>query len=181
MVSRKGFLKTSLGAGVGASCAFALGAEATPEDPITPCPEKLEFARDWLVRFVDTLDVSVEESRRVGVLESRGRSCARSGAIELARKHSGNVDAFVAELQTWLGKDGIRREGSTIHVTYGRCLCPLGSGAKGRVSASFCHCSVGWLKEMYETVSGGAVSVEAHETILRGGAACRFSVYLEEV
>jgi len=38
--------------------------------------------------------------------------------------------------------------------------------------------TLGELQEVYETVSGGPVSVEILETVKRGGSRCRFEVKL---
>ena len=81
-------------------------------------------------------------------------------------------------MQSHMGKDAALREGDVVKVTYPRCFCPLVSDFKEPLSASYCFCSAGWLKEVYETVSGKPVTVEIVETVKRGAQRCRFNVKL---
>jgi predicted hydrocarbon binding protein len=82
-------------------------------------------------------------------------------------------------MEGWVGADRVRREGRLVRVTFGPCACPMVADVTEPLSPTYCHCSVGWLKEMFETVSGKPVTVETHETVKRGGKACRFTVRLE--
>jgi len=41
---------------------------------------------------------------------------------------------------------------------------------------NFCSCSVGWIKEVFETASGRPVRVELEQTIGRGDPVCKFIV-----
>ena len=59
-----------------------------------------------------------------------------------------------------------------------RGFCPLVAELKEPLSVSYCFCSAGWLREVYETVSGKPVTVEILETVKRGGKLCRFDVKL---
>ncbi len=191
-MERKQFLKASLclGAlcGTGQVIAEEPGkAAAPPPAPPTPppaparpaaCEQTAEFARRWVRSFMEGLDVQLAEPQRIALMNARGRACARGGAVRLAEKHKGNLDAFIAELASHVGPDGVRREGNVVRVMYPTCYCPLVTDLKEPLSPTYCHCSVGWLKEMYETVTGKPVTVEVLETVKRGGKACRFNVEL---
>ena len=111
-------------------------------------------------------------------MQARGRSCARGGPVRRAQAHKGDVDGFVADTVKHAGPDAMRREGSLVKVLYPRCYCPLVSQGKQTLSPTYCECSIGWLKEMFETVSGKPVTVTALETVKRGGKVCRFEVKL---
>jgi hypothetical protein len=180
-MDRKGFFRASLGAGAlsaGVASAEADDAVQTPA-PLTPCDEKVGFARIWIKRFMDNLDREVEAARRIPLMEARGRSCARRDSVKAARECRGDVDKLVAQLAKWLGPDGAKREGQIVHVTYNKCLCPMVADVTEKISDTYCHCSSGWLKEMFETAGGKPVEVEILDTVKRGGAACRFTVRLE--
>jgi hypothetical protein len=150
----------------------------TPAAPLTPCAERVDFSRGWIKRFMENLDQHLDGPRRVRLLETRGRSCARGGAIRLARECNGDVDKLVAALAAHRGQENVYRKGNVVRLTYDRCLCQLVADVP-KISASYCHCSIGWVKEMFETASGRPVRVEALETVKRGGSACRFDIHLE--
>jgi hypothetical protein len=178
-MERKEFLRASLclGAFCGAGSASAQEGKAAAA-PVTPCDEKAAFARVWITRFMESLDAHVEEPRRLALMEARGRSCARGGAIKLAEAAKGSVDKLLSGLAGHLGPEGARREGNVVSIVYPTCFCPLVSDVKEGLSPTYCQCSLGWLKEMFETVSGGPVRVDAVETVKRGGRTCHFRVTL---
>ena len=179
-MERKEFLRASLCLGAFCGAGPALAQEGKPAPaPVTPCDEKAAFARVWITRFMQSLDAQIDEPRRLALMEARGRSCARGGAIKLAEASKGNVDKLLSSLAGHLGPEGARREGNVVTIAYPTCFCPLVSEVKEELSPTYCQCSVGWLKEMFETVSGKPVKVEALETVKRGGRTCRFNVVLE--
>jgi hypothetical protein len=47
------------------------------------------------------------------------------------------------------------------------------------ITGGYCFCSAGWLKEVYETISGASVGAEILETVKRGGQRCRLEVRLK--
>jgi hypothetical protein len=182
-MERKQFLKASLCLGALCGARSAIPQEAEPTVPEAPspaepsaCERNLEFARGWVRSFMENLDTQLPEPQRVALMEARGRACARSGAARMAEAHKGNLDGFIAAMASHMGPDGLRREGDVVRVKYPTCYCPMASGIEEPLSATYCDCSVGWLKEMYETVTGGPVTVEVLETVKRGGQACRFNV-----
>jgi len=183
-MDRKDFLKASLC--LGAFCgALPAGADekpaekpADPPAPANPCAGAMAYARHWVKDLVDQADAQLTEEQRKALLEARGRSCAKSGAGRRAAAFKGNLDGWVAELQKHMGPDAAKRAGDVLTVTYPKCLCPLVADFEEPLSKSYCFCSAGWLHEVYETVTGGPVSVEILETVKRGGQRCRFEVKL---
>jgi predicted hydrocarbon binding protein len=178
-MERKQFLKASLCLGAFCGAHPLLGEEEKQAPPPTnPCAGALGYAAHWVKDLMDQADVQLTEPQRKALMEARGRSCAKSGAARRAEPFKGKVDDFVADLASHMGKDAVRREGDVIKVSYPRCFCPLVAESKEPLSASYCFCSAGWLKEVYETVSGKPVTVEILETVKRGGKLCRFDVTL---
>ena len=178
-MERKHFLKASLCLGALCGVRPLLGAEEKPAaPPPNPCAGALDYAAHWVKDLMDQADVQLTEPQRKALMEARGRSCAKSGAARRAEPFKGKLDDFVADLASHMGKDAVQRDGDVIKVRYPRCFCPLVAELKEPLSASYCFCSAGWLKEVYETVSGKPVTVEILETVKRGGAVCRFNVKL---
>jgi hypothetical protein len=178
-MDRKHFLRASLC--LGAFCGVrSLGAEEEPSPaPENPCAGAMGYARHWVKDLIDHADAQMSEPQRKALLEARGRSCAQGGAARRAEPFKGKLDEFIADLQKHMGPDAARREGDVVKVTYPRCFCPLVADMQEPLSASYCFCSAGWLKEVYETVTGKAVAVEILETVKRGGQQCRFNVVIK--
>jgi predicted hydrocarbon binding protein len=97
----------------------------------------------------------------------------------MAEEAKGDVERVLTTLAGHLGPQNARREGRLVSITYPACYCPMVTDVTEPLSPTYCHCSAGWLKELFETVSGKPVEVEILETIKRGGAQCRFNVKLE--
>ncbi len=181
-MERKHFLRASLCLGAVCGLRPVLGAEEKPTPapaPENPCAGAMAYARHWVKDLIDQADAQLTEPQRQALLEARGRSCAKADAARRAAPFKGRLDDFVADLQSQMGKDAVRREGDVVRVTYPRCFCPLVSDFHEPLSASYCFCSAGWLKEVYETVTGRPATVEIVETVKRGGERCRFNVKLD--
>jgi predicted hydrocarbon binding protein len=180
-MERKHFLRTSLC--LGALCGLhpVLGAEGKVETaaaPENPCAGAMAYARHWVKDLIDQADAQLSEPQRRALLEARGRSCAKAGGAQRAAPFRGRLDEYLADVQRHLGADGAKRTGDNIQVIYPRCFCPLVSDFEEPLSSTYCFCSAGWLKEVYETVSGEPVKVEILETIKRGAPRCRFEITL---
>jgi predicted hydrocarbon binding protein len=131
----------------------------------------------WVVNLLDELDRMVDEETRVRLLEGCGRKCIGRSFVakaEAIAKKSKNMGEFLDGLgRVWkhlhVDKDGV-------FVIYERCYCPLVRGYAGKVSPSFCNCSVGWIKELFETALKKPVKVKKITTIRQGSKQCRFKV-----
>jgi predicted hydrocarbon binding protein len=57
------------------------------------------------------------------------------------------------------------------------CLCPMAEAqAAGKISPTYCLCSVGYVKEMHERILGRPVEVELVDSVLWGGKRCKFKM-----
>jgi predicted hydrocarbon binding protein len=131
----------------------------------------------WVANLLDELDKQVDEKTRVKILESCGRKCIGEGMLrkaEAVAKKSKSTEEFLEGLgKVWkhlsVGKDGV-------FVVYDRCYCPLVKGYEGELSASFCNCSVGWIKELFERSLKKSVRVEKLGTVKQGDKQCKFKI-----
>jgi predicted hydrocarbon binding protein len=180
-MNRKEFIKTACQAGVASGAALLIaesnggGAVSSAQEEPT-MSKKEKFVQDWVKTLVGNMDRQLDEGTRVRLMELSGRACARQGAINTATACKGNLDKFLVAMKKWIGEDNVRRDGNKIHLVYSKCLCPLVQSGAEKLSDTYCNCSRGWLKEMYETVLGKPVDVQLTESIKRGGKACRFIV-----
>ena len=135
------------------------------------------FTQRWIVDLVNSLDEHLDEETRQRVMESCGRSCARSGPVRVARQHAGDLDGWLGILVKWhSGEEYVQRDGSRITVLCQECVCPVVKDIEGTLPDTYCNCSLGWMKETFETVVGEPVDVTLVESVVRGGQMCRFVI-----
>ena len=150
---------------------------------------RVEFADGWLVRFFHVLDTTLDKETRKKIMMANGKACllawqqktgATPGRVTLER--------FAAWARDNVKDGSIRVEGNTIHFQYtsaaetglpsseGSCLCPLAESKPAGLSATYCLCSVGYVKEMHEQRLGRPCEVELVDSVLMGGKRCRFRI-----
>jgi predicted hydrocarbon binding protein len=139
-------------------------------------PER--FSDVWVKNLVDSLDAHLDEAARRQVMETCGRACARRGAVQAAEACQGDLNQLISTLQKWVGAEQVTQAGAVVRVTYLKCFCGLVAEGPARLPDTYCYCSCGWLKEMFETVVQHPVEVKLLESVKRGGTACRFMVQL---
>ena len=211
-MDRKQFLGRSLqlAAGIGLGCPCVGGATAraaagdapAAKDAADGCAraagdyphatsfeKRVDFAKTWAGRFMKVMAERLDEKTRQALMVANGRVCAVGayGPPDPAKQLS--VDAFVAVLAQYVGKENARREGDVVYFNYvgspsglriadGYCLCPLVEDGPRDLSATYCYCSVGYVGYMFEKTIGRPVKVELLESLRGGGKACRFAVHV---
>ncbi|MCU0291156.1 MAG: DUF6144 family protein [Thermoanaerobaculaceae bacterium] len=154
----------------------------------SPAWRRIEFAEGWVQRLLDTMDTMLDPQTRSGLMQACGRACyAQAFGVAPDEKPAPEV------LERFLegGRDrGVRREGDTVYFQYdtvnpqgigipdGVCLCPFVESGPERLSATYCQCSAGYVREMFERIAGAPVAVEVLESVRTGGKLCRFKVNL---
>jgi predicted hydrocarbon binding protein len=142
----------------------------------------VELFRTWTETLLSTLEVQFDGDTRAELIEHCGRACAlHYGSIERARatKHGAQeIDELLDQLNQqeayWCGE--WVRDGNAIYSVCGECGCPLVGAGLVKLSPTFCECSRGWVKAVFETILDGPVEVELEQTIGRGDPICRFAV-----
>jgi predicted hydrocarbon binding protein len=143
----------------------------------------IELYRMWVETLMSTLEILVDEDTRAGLMESCGRVCAlHYGSIEqvMAIKHSAKeMDELLDKLNQqeglWCGS--WVRDGDTITSVCERCGCPLVREGLVKLSPTFCICSRGWVKAVFEAALERPVEVKLEQAIGRGDPVCRFLVH----
>jgi predicted hydrocarbon binding protein len=141
--------------------------------------DQKEFTQNWLKNFFAILDANLDEQTKMKMMEECGRSCARTGPIRAAQKHKGNLDSFLVTFAKWHGgAEYIQKDGNKLQVTCKECYCPLVKDGPATLPYSYCFCSRGWMKELFETVMGKPVEVELIQSIKRGAENCKFTIQI---
>lgn len=197
-IGRKEFLATLGKGGAGlCACAAASGmraafagqtASAKPGDKTAErAAKRMEFVDGWVQRFFEAMDKTLDEDSRRKLMMANGRSCFAAYAGPPKKQAAPDaLERFTARIAD--GKvPGYSIEGKVISYEFvgsaetgqaspeGICLCPTAEAQKpGRVSATYCLCSVGYVREMHERALGRPVEVELVDSVLRGGKRCKF-------
>lgn len=126
------------------------------------------------------LDKNAEKERIIKVLEQCGRQCQSESFINKTRniyQKSKNTDEFLDKL----GKvyKHLHREGDNVHIIYPKCFCSfVNKISPGKLSATYCNCSRGWAKALFEGAMGKPVDVIMEESIVNGDEKCKFRIIL---
>ncbi|MBI4878577.1 MAG: hypothetical protein HY812_02815 [Planctomycetes bacterium] len=205
-MDRKAFLKC-VGATCAGSCLCALGLSGASGQEEAPSPQeeappskpegapravkRIEFAESWVKRLMRVLDENLDAETAKKVMMANGAACFR----EYIRATGQTIrpvsrDELAAFIQANVKDDSIRIEGDVIHFQFkssaetgkpapeGACLCSLVETKPAGLSGTYCLCSVGYVKEWHEQLLGRPVEVELVDSVLRGGARCRFQITL---
>ena len=192
-MDRKQFLGTSLR--LGACCGAALLLERVPlagadEAAAPPCEKKIEFVKGWVADFMSQMDARLDPATRARLMEANGRACFLGGHGAAPPPDPPiDVDRWVEGVRKYVGPENAWREGDVVHFKYvgnprglrvadGYCLCPIVEDGPATLSPTFCHCSVGYVSELFASGTGRKASVALADSLRRGGKECHFLIRL---
>jgi hypothetical protein len=161
----------------------ALGPASTPG----------EFAA-WVKGALERMNRILDEKTKDRIMEERGRNCARVNPATLhrvmtRRSKYKSVDEFIeAEKNKLLPGMRLEKEGKILYQYYlprslarpMRCFCSLlrELPEKETVSRTYCQCSLGFVKEMWERLLAKPVRVDVVATAVTGARECKFKIHL---
>jgi predicted ArsR family transcriptional regulator len=137
-------------------------------------------SQKWITALIDGLNEHVDEKTRALILEGCGRQCQTQSFIKKAKEtyaKSTSTDDFLNKL----GKvyKHLHRQGEKVYLIYPRCYCTqVNKIPKGKLSATYCNCSRGWAKALFEGATGKPVEVQMEKTIIKGDNECKFRIIL---
>lgn len=142
--------------------------------------DKAELTRQTMER----LEAVFDEESRVKIMERCGRLCCGPTHQKVRRalfQESNSLEEFLEKLnELEAGKAHYRiTEQGAIIVEYPACLCGQVKDTPRRFpSHAYCMCSVGFNKELFETVLGRKVDVVLVTSAICDGGPCRLVVRL---
>lgn len=134
----------------------------------------------WVCTLMAGLDEHVDKESLAKILEQCGRQCQSQSFVKKARsiyEKSADVNKFLDEL----GKvyKHLHRDGGNVYLIYPKCYCSMVNKVPpGKLSGSYCNCSRGWAKTLFEGALGRPVEVVMQESIKKGDKQCKFKVIL---
>ena len=132
---------------------------------------------DHIVKGLEGLD----EETRLGIMERCGEACAEVGDLAVAKKiaeETDDVDEIVARANDeilWCGE--WTREGNEISAVCDYCGCPLVRQGIVKLTGTFCYCSRGWVRAIFEALLKRLVKVELEKAIGLGDDVCKYTVH----
>jgi len=134
----------------------------------------------WIARLIAGLDEHVDEKTRAVILEQCGRQCQSESSVRKAKaiyENSENIDDFLRRLGQKYKH--LHIEGNNVHFIYPKCLCSqVNKIPKGKLSGTYCACSIGWTKALFEGALGKPVEVIMEKSIISGDDECRFKIVI---
>jgi hypothetical protein len=191
----------SMHAAVGGRTTLSKAAQTTPrpkaidqtkpgDKTIERAAKRMEFGDGWLARFFDVFDKTLDEPTRKKLMMANGRSCfAAYAGPPKPQPGPDAVEKFMALIAEKGKERGYSTDGKVITFEFvasaetgqaspkNICLCPMAEGqVPGKISPTYCLCSLGYVKEMHERRLGRPVEVELVDSVLRGGPSCKFKM-----
>ncbi len=139
----------------------------------------MKHSHQWIAMLMAGLDEELDAETRIAVLERCGRTCITDSMVKKARACRAEAKDE-AEFLDKLGQDWkhLQREEDEVFVVYPRCYCPLVKDFPGELSATWCNCSRGWVRELFEQALGRPIQVDLLQSIRQGDETCKFRVHL---
>jgi predicted hydrocarbon binding protein len=134
----------------------------------------------WITTLMEGLDRNLDEGTIAKILEQCGRQCQTQSFIKKARdlyQKSKSTDEFLDRLAQ-VNKH-LHREGDKVYLIYPKCYCSqVNKIPRGRLSGTYCNCSRGWAKALFEGAIGKPVEVIMEKSIIKGDDQCKFRIIL---
>jgi hypothetical protein len=163
--------------------------DSTSAQPKTRDQERIAFAEGWLKRFFEVFDANLDEPTRRKIMMANGKSCYLTWIKDTKQEIKPvGFERFTNWIKTQVTDGSYSVDGKTIYFQYlyaaetgqaapeSHCLCPMVETKPEGLSATYCICSVGYVKQMHEMYLGQPVEVELVDSVLRGGPRCKFKI-----
>jgi hypothetical protein len=139
-------------------------------------------SQKWISTLIGSLDDHVDEKTRALILEQCGRQCQSGSFVKKAKQiyeKSANVSDFVDRFSKVYKH--LRKEGDRVYIVYPRCYCvQVNKIPKGKLSGTYCNCSRGWAKALFEGATGRPVEVTMEKSIVNGDNECKLRIALSK-
>ncbi len=151
--------------------------------------KRIEFAENWIRRFMNALDSTLDEETKKKVMMANGKICFQEWIKSTGQEIKPlSLKQLSARIKDNVKDDSIRIEGNVIYYQFmsaaetgqaapeGACLCPLVESKPAGLSSTYCLCSVGYVKEWHDQLLQKSVDVELVDSVLNGGKRCKFKI-----
>jgi hypothetical protein len=118
-----------------------------------------------------------------------GKACFQNWIKETGQQIKPiTMEEYAKYVEAKVKYDSVSIDGNTIYFQYnsaaetglpseeGACLCPIVETKPAGLSATYCLCSIGYMKEWFDQLLARPLTVELLESTLMGGKRCRFKI-----
>ncbi len=144
-------------------------------------------------KWINTILSQLRElkgSQTTMVLENCGRECLKSSSSFYKRiqklrndiEDKNNIEIIFSTYKEEIYKNSptLYKENGDIYLEYQKCGC--GMVTDGGVTDPFlCNCTVGYTKQIFETLFGRPVTVKLLKAILNGDSICKQKITVKDV
>jgi len=103
-------------------------------------------------------------------------SCNPGGKAEKAKvlfDASVDYDDFCARFnREYAPGNSLSHDGTAFYFTYPTCYCSYVKRGEGKLTSSWCVCTLGYTEKLFSHALGRAVTVELLESVMTGGEKC---------
>lgn len=145
-------------------------------------PAKADYVREMVKRMKKV--IGTEQSKEI--LASCGSMCCgitTRKAVIKTKQASKSLKEFIQELNKHhIGGGRLKlKDKKTITGGYDQCYCGMVSKTRTRFpDLTYCHCSTGWYKQLFETALQKPVKVTIKKSIICGAKTCEFVIKIEK-
>jgi len=135
----------------------------------------------WVIGAMERMEALVDEGTRINIME--GCNCAKEGRIQKGKellKKARDLDEFVEMLeQAHIVGSRLERKGDVIYSYYNRCYCGLVNKSQEKIPLTYCYCSQGYARKVFEGIFEKPIRVELLQSVVNGAPECKFAIYLQ--
>ena len=142
----------------------------------------------WINTVLFQMD-QLEGDQATIVLESCGKECLKSsGSLEKIEKlHNDTEDKNNIELlfntykeKIYNNSPNLYQKNGEIYLEYQKCGCGMVTEG-GIINPFLCNCTVGYTKQIFETLFGKPIKVKLMKSILNGEEICKQRISVEHL
>lgn len=118
---------------------------------------------------------SPDEARTL--LALRGRNCIGESMLKKAkdaRKNAKNDRDIIENLKKSLGL--LMESEGKLFMVYPECYCHHIKNLEGDIPKTYCYCTEGWVRHLFETAFQRNVNVEIEKSIIWGDDKCQIRI-----
>ena len=194
-MDRKDFFKTTAKTGACVCAMFFMGgtadvlAETSDEEQKKAkqqaelqAERKQQFISSWTEDMMKIMDDNLDQKTKTKIMEASGRRCAQKTFHPVITKFKDDIPGLLAHMKKhYIETAKYDKTKATILLHSKKmdaCVCPMVQGKQTLSTKTYCLCSQGWMKQVFEGVSGKKAEVKTLKTILTGAKQCVFNIAL---
>ncbi|NHJ02316.1 MAG: hypothetical protein EAX86_09295 [Candidatus Heimdallarchaeota archaeon] len=137
----------------------------------------------WIKGAIKRLEIELGAENGQKIMESCGRMCCGTTTrkrVKTLMGESNNIPEFLEKLN----KNGIGggrlllKDAHTITGGYNKCYCGQVKQTEEKfLTKTYCYCSIGWYKQLFETALYQSVDIELVQSIISGAKTCEFIIH----